>query len=146
MLVDEWGTGRVEVYFGEIDSKKAADLTIKSKNSDIEFEVAEKLHFHSQNDENHVETLGELSGDFRFSKTRIDVLLKSIRIDEDTAFNFSVYLMNGKTFLSVPDLVTLKRDEEIGDERQIEGYWKEPHPTRKVMVKGESSVVNSAKK
>jgi hypothetical protein len=178
MIVDEWGTGRVEVYFGEIDSKKAQDLTIKSKNSEIEFEDAQKLNFHSQNDEIHLEQVGELRGDFRFSKTRVDLLrstliidqdygdlrIKSVGpnfdsvdltlkksdatliIDEDTPFNFSVFLTNGKTFSSVPELVTLKRDEQIGDERQMEGYWKEPHPTRKVTVKGESSVVNIAKK
>ena len=67
-------------------------------------------------------------------------------IDESTPFSFSVYLKDGKTFSSVPELVTLKRDEQIGEERQIEGYRKVPHPTRKVTVKGESAVVNIAKK
>ncbi|MCZ4407228.1 hypothetical protein O3Q51_00300 [Cryomorphaceae bacterium 1068] len=178
MIVDEWGKGRVEIYFGEIDSKLAQDLTIKSKNSEIEFEEAGKLFFHSQNDEIHIEKVGELGGDFRFTKTRVDVLTKNLNIeqdygdlrvssmdpnfvgvdlrlkksdvtliiDESTPFNFSVYLTDGETFSSVPELVTLKRDEQIGDERQMEGFWKAPHPSRKVTVKGESAVVNIAKK
>ncbi|MEO0483615.1 MAG: hypothetical protein AAF138_08300, partial [Planctomycetota bacterium] len=44
--------------------------------------------------------------------------------------NFSVSLTNGDTFSSVPDLITMKKDEEVGKERQMEGYWKEPHPSR----------------
>lgn len=178
MIVDEWGKGRVEVFFGEIDSKKAQDLTIKSKNSEIEFEEAGSLNFHSQNDEIHIEQVGDLKGDFRFSKTRVDLLTGKLRIDQDygdlniksmdpnfvsvdlrlkksdvtliidefTPFNFSIYLEDGETFSSVPDLITMKRDEQIGNERQMEGYWKEPHPTRMVSVRGESSVVNVAKK
>lgn len=178
MIVDEWGKGRIEVFFGEIDSKKAADLTIKSKNSEIEFEEADRLVFHSQNDEIHIESVGELSGDFRFSKTRVELLRRSLSanqeygdlkikempptfesvdlrmkksdatliIDASTAFHFSVYLANGKAFSSVPELITMIRDEQIGDERQMEGYWKSAHPTRKVTIKGESSVINIAKK
>jgi len=70
----------------------------------------------------------------------------TIIIDEFTAFNFSVYLEDGESFSSVPDLITMKRDEQIGNERQMEGFWKEPHPSRLVTVRGESAVVNIAKK
>ncbi len=178
MIVDEWGTGVVEVYFGELDSKNAEDIRIKSKHSEIELEEAGKVTFQSQNDEIHIGEVSEVRGSFRFSQMRIDQLKGKINIDqeygdlriksldpnfdsvdlrmkkgdvtlivdENTPFNFSVYLKDGETFSSVPDLVTLKRDEQIGAERQMDGYWKAPHPTRKVSVRGESSVVNIAKK
>jgi len=178
MIVDEWGKGRVEIFFGEIDSKKAKNLNIKSKNSEIEIEEAEILSFSSQNDEIHLGRISELSGEFRFSKTNVELLMRTLRIDQDygdlrislmdpnfegadlrlkksdatiiidefTAFNFSVYLEDGESFSSVPDLITMKRDEQIGNERQMEGFWKEPHPSRLVTVRGESAVVNIAKK
>lgn len=178
MIVDEWGEGMVEIFFGELDSKSAENLRVKSKHSEIDIEEAGKLVFHSQNDEIHIENVQELRGDFRFSQTQIDNLVGSLNLDQDygdlrvksmhpqfesaeirlkkgdvtlivdesTPFNFSVYLRDGETFSSVPDLVTLKRDEQVGDERQMEGFWKAPHPTRKISIRGESSVVNIAKK
>ncbi len=178
MIVDEWGSGRVKLQFGNMESKSAKDLTIDSRNSDIDLESAENLKIISQNDTWNLGKIRSVNGEFRFSNARLDevsgnLMIKqhygdlrldllsrefetadiqmkrsdvTIVVEETTSFNFSVYLMDGETFSSVPELVTLERDQQVGDERQMEGYWKAPHPQRKLNVRGESAVVKLAKK
>ncbi|MCH2214308.1 MAG: hypothetical protein MK086_03970 [Flavobacteriales bacterium] len=178
VFVDEWGSGRVEVLFGELDSKELKNILLFSKKSKIDIRTAENLNINSQNDNFHIEEVSKLTGNSRFTNLRVDRLTSELRLDQDygevrieevdesfelvqldmlrsdatlhmdetTSFKFSVSLTNGETFSSVPDLITMKKDEEVGKERQMEGFWKEPHPSRKVIVKGESAVLNIAKR
>jgi hypothetical protein len=145
----------------EIDIDRAESLTFNSRNDQIHIEEIASLQGEYRFSSIQVEMLtNQLRVDQNYGDLRIDnvdegfdslelTMKKSdatLLVDEFTPFNFSVYLKDGETFSSVPDLITLKRDEEIDDERQMEGYWKEPHPTRRVTVRGESAVINIAKK
>jgi len=178
VVVEEWGKGKVEVYFAEMESDKADDLTVNSRNSEIILREAENLVVDSKNDEWQLGRIRSIKGTFSFTSAKVDFLEQdaglhqdygdlriehlgpdfkdivltmkksdvSILVDEQTEFNFSVYLKNGETFSSVPSLVTLERDQQVGDERQMEGYWKAQNYNRNLTIRGESAVVKLGKR
>lgn len=90
----------------------------------------------------NIDLLKETFNTVRIKPKKSDV---SIKIPESVSFDFSVYLTNGLEFSSVPQLLTITRDEDVGAERQIEGYWKAKNSSRTITIHGESSQIRLAK-
>lgn len=68
-----------------------------------------------------------------------------IQANQALAFDYSIKLVNGERFASVPELISIKKDEEGDDQRLIEGYWYSAGSGRMIRIDGEKSVIEIAR-
>jgi hypothetical protein len=133
----EFDSRNDELYLGEIDAL----------NGIFHFTTTEIKKLNTTAD--IIQNYGSLSArslDKEFRNIRITPKKSEITLEvsEFIPFNFSVHLTNGEQFASVPELITIKRDDTVGDERQIDGFWKN-ESKRTIFIKGQNSVVKIAK-
>ncbi len=127
-----------ELFLGEVDSVKGichfsstsikvlkADMDLKQEYGDL--------------------TVRSISPEFsaiKVSPKRSKIVL---RVGETTGFNYSVVLINGERFASVPELLTITKDEGDEDQRLIQGYWYKDGTGKSIRVEGEKSTVEIAR-
>ena len=93
---------RLDINYGELRVKKAGELFIESKSSEIDCEDSEALRLQSRRDKFYLGNIKKLNGEFSFSTVKIDILETEIFLKTNFGdllidqFNpdFSIYNVN----------------------------------------------------